>query len=305
MLPPMKTIPPVERVLTEAAGIAGNALVVGIGSLALPVVVPIAAAGIAAVSAAALGTYLATETGGAILSELRRRARLREPHPESPSLRGTPTPEELVGNLRERPRTLAVRLRIGSRLADLAPTLDSGNRYYETGKGAKRIASRGRGFKGWLEDHRIKASYGTLMRYKRLATRLRTLLELDERLPLEWLLPHSVLGQEIPRDLLAQHAVARRRLARLLHNHWNFSRLQEHVDAALGIPRLIQARQARASRGKHIGSDTSRHPNLEEMAMENTRRELGRFLQESNLPPKSECLRRDALDWLNSIVPGR
>ncbi len=75
----------VQYVLREAAGIAGDVARFYIGSLALPVLAPVAAAGVAALSAAALGRWIAKRTGGAVLAELRRRARLRVPGPGSRS----------------------------------------------------------------------------------------------------------------------------------------------------------------------------------------------------------------------------
>ena len=182
MLRPMNKA--LRYALREAAGIAGDTARFYVGALALPVVVPVAVAGVAALSAAALGSWIVGTTGSAILSELRRRARLREPRPESPSLRGTPTPGEITADGLATPRTLAIRLRLGSRLADLEPTLDSGTHYNISATGARRFAARGRGVKGWLEDNRIGIGYGTLMRYKRLAIRLRRHLGLDQRLPL-------------------------------------------------------------------------------------------------------------------------
>lgn len=70
----------VQYVLREAAGIAGDVARFYIGSLALPVLAPVAVAGVAALSTAALG-----RTVGAVLAELRRRARLRVPGPGSRS----------------------------------------------------------------------------------------------------------------------------------------------------------------------------------------------------------------------------
>lgn len=282
----------VLHALRETAGVLGDATRVTVGSLALPVVAPALLAGVAAFSAVALGTWLATATGSTILDELHRRARLRAPRPPSPSLRGTPTSKELAADALSRPRTLAIRLRIGSRLADLAPTLDTDNRYDISCSGAKRIAGRGRGVKGWMEDNRIPLNYSTLMRYKRLAVRLRALLSLDERLPLEWILPHSFSTTPIPPDLLSQYATARRRLAKLLRAHWNFNRLREHVDEALGIPRLLHVRHARGA-AVHI-------PVCEETRMENTKRELIDFLRESHLPPRQEKLRRSAIEWFSA-----
>ena len=285
ILPPMNNT--VKYALREAAGIAGDVARVAIGAPLLPVAVPVALAGVAAFTVVALGASLASETGRAVLGELRRRARLRAPKPPSPSLRGTPTPRELVEEAGKKPRTLAVRLRIGSRLADLAPTLDSGNVYEVSGRGAKRISGRGRGVRGWLEDNRIKVNYGTLMRYKRLAVRLRALLELDERIPLEWVLPGVDFRREVPPELLGQYGVAKRWLGKLLRGYWNFSRLAEHVDKELGLVRLPRVR-----RGGNVF--------LDEGLLENTKRELVGFLEASDLPPREERLRLQALGWLGS-----
>jgi hypothetical protein len=271
-----------QYTLSEAAGIAGATARFYAGALALPVVVPVAVAGVAALSAAALGTWIAGATGRAILSELHRRARLRAPRPPSPSLRGTPTPKEFAADAAVRPRTLAVRLRIGSRMADLAPTLDRGNHYDVSPTGAKRIRGRGRGVRGWLEDNRIGMNYATLMRYMRLAVRLRTLLGLDERLPLEWLLPGAAVAGKVPLELQGQYAAAKRKLVRLMREHWNFSRLQSHVDRALGVRKLPRA-------GRSVGKP------LEEVLADNVRRELADFLQARDLPPKQEALRRKAV----------
>ena len=273
-----------RHTLREAAGIAGDTARFYAGAFALPVVLPVAVAGVAALSAAAIGTWIAGTTGRAILSELRRRARLRAPRPPSPSLRGTPTPQELADDAAEKPRTLAVRLRLGSRLVDLAPTLDSGNHYDISPSGAKRIRGRGRGMRGWLADNHVKVNYSTLMRYMWLAVRLRTLLGLDDRLPLEWLLPGVAPGVEVPRELLSQYSTAKRKLAGLLRENWNFSRLQSHVDKALGLRRL--PRPGRAGR---------RSRPLDEALAENVRCELAAFLQERNLPPRLAALQREAL----------
>ena len=194
----------------------------------------------------------------------------------------------MAADAAERPRTLAVRLRIGSRLADLAPTLDRGNRYDVSPTGAKRIRGRGRGVRGWLEDNRVGMNYSTLMRYMRLAVRLRALLELDARLPLEWLLPGAAASAEVPAALQGQYATAKRKLAHLMRAHWNFSRLQAHVDGALGLRRLPRPGRAKGQP-------------LDGFLADNVRHELADFLQAGDLPPKLEALRRDAL---HSFMPG-
>lgn len=230
--------------------------------------------------------FVATETGAAILGELRRRGRLRAPHPESPSLRGTPTAEELKVDCGISPRTLRIRLRMGSRLADLEPTLDNGNRYTESSTGTKRIQSRGRGLRGYLSDNRIPVSYSTLMRYRRLALRLRQLLRLDARLPLEWLLPGEAPDHPLPAALQAQYATARRKLSRLLRDHRNFDRLRKHVDAKLGIPDLLPLR-----RGKPAAPGTPDH-------LEATMRAFARFAAETDLSPELAVHRDRFTRWL-------
>ncbi|MBR4251065.1 MAG: hypothetical protein IKQ15_02040 [Kiritimatiellae bacterium] len=266
------------------------------------------------VTAAAFVGFLATETGAAILGELRRRGRLRTPHPESPSLRGTPTAQELKADCTISPRTLRVRLRLGSRLADLGPTLDSGNHYRESPTGAKRIQSRGRGLRGYLTDNRIAASYSTLMRYRRLALRLRRLLQLDSRLPLEWLLPGESPGRPLPAELQVPYSTARRRLDRLLREHRNFDRLRKHVDAKLGIPELLTIRRT-AHRAKEAGKSCRRLPKQKPLhcqsvvlgdytvtpspsRLDATMRAFARFLHERDLPVKLAVHRDRFAQWL-------
>ena len=277
----------VKHALREAASVAGEYARIAGAAPILPFAGAAVLAGAAAAGTAALGTWIVSAAGRTILGELRRRARLRAPRPPSPSLRSTPTAAELAADAAKHPRTLAIRLRLGSRLADLAPTLDTGNRYATARTGSRRIAGRGRGLKGWLADNRVTVNYSTLMRYKRLAVRLRALLHLDDRLPLEWLLPGASPDRDIPSSLLPQYASARRKLARLLRDHRNFSRLARHVDTALGIPRLPSVRRKAPLP-------------LDDALLENTRRELASFIQARDLPPRQEKLRQTALHWLAS-----
>ena len=272
------------------------------------------------VTATAFLGFLATETGAAILGELRRRGRLRAAHPESPSLRGTPTAEELKADCAVSPRTLRVRLRLGSRLADLEPTLDSGNRYRESPTGAKRILSRGPGLRGYLADNRIGASYSTLMRYRLLALRLRQLLQLDPRLPLEWLLPGESPDRPLPADLQVPCSTARRRLSRLLRGNWNFDRLRKHVDAELGIPELLTVRRTtrRAEESARLRRRRAKQKPIHcrsvvlgdytvttsPSRLEATMHAFARFLRERDLP-RTLAIRRDRFArWLaGAAVP--
>ena len=252
------------------------------------------------VTSAAFVGFLATETGAAILGEIRRRNRLRVPQPKSPSLRGTPSAKELQRDWGIAPRTLHIRLRMGSRLADLEPTLDSGNYYAESPTGAKRIQSRGRGMRGYIADNRLKVSYSTLMRYRLLALRLRQLLQIDARLPLEWLLPGEAPDRDLPGDLQAPFSTASRQLARLLREHRNFDRLRKHVDAKLGIPELIAVRHtkktARLRKSLIIGDYAV---NANPVRMESTMRSFARFLKERNLSPGLTVHRDRFARWLS------
>lgn len=299
-LPPMMN--PLKTALRKTSSVAGAATDIFLSDMPHPAVFPLALASVAAVTAVALGTFLATETGLAILSELRRRKRLKEPQPESPSLRGKPTPEEIEADGTLEPRTLSIRLRLGSRLADLEPTVDSGTHYEVLKGGARRIAARGRGVKGWLADRRITINYSTLMRYKRLAVRLRRLLELDARLPLEWLLPGEQASRKVPEELERPFFLARRRLRKLMGEQRNFSRLSRYVEQKLGIERLLSVRR-NGSPAKPVGKRMvvgSRSVLLEDTQVEATRREMAQFLSTPGRTPRLEKLRCEALEWLET-----
>lgn len=278
---------------------------------------PVVAPAVLALAAGVFGTYLASETGLALVRELKRRQRLREKLPESPSLRGTPTPEEIEADGAIEPRTLTVRLRLGSRLADLEPTLDSRLRYTELRNGQKRIKSRAPGLKGWLNDRRISVNYSTLVRYKKLAQRLRQVLALDDRLPLEWLLPGAVPGMEIPADLREQYATAKRRMARLLREHRNFSSLARYAEDKLGVRQLLAVRRARrrAEEDRWVRRRLAKNAranaaaiakrgkfsvNLVPDRVEATKQELIRFLQARDLPRPLEHLRNKVIHWMRT-----
>jgi hypothetical protein len=281
-------------------------------------VIPLAAA--LAVAPVAFAGFLATDTGRLLLRELRRRQRLREKRPASPSLRGTPTATELDADGALVPRTLTIRLRLGSRLADLEPTIDNTLRYTTLPTGAKRIRSRAPGLKGYLADHRVAVPYATLMRYKKLAVRLRQLLALDPRLPLEWLLPGAAPDRPLPPDLLAPFDTARRRLSKLLRTHRTFQALSLYVDTKLGIPQLLSVRRAtrrreaaaRArrvdARGRALHAHSrsvvlyGRTVTLVPSRVDATKRALVQFLRDRDLSSPLLHLRNKTLHWLSSVA---
>ena len=277
--------------------------------------IPVATA--LAVTPIAFASFLATDTGRLLLRELRRRRRLRAKRPASPSLRGTPDPREIAADGTLAPRTLLVRLRLGSRLADLAPTLDNSLRYRTLSNGKKHIASRNGGMKEYLADHRIPVNYSTLQRYRRLAERLRQLLALDPRLPLEWLLPGGAPDRPLPPDLAVPYQTARRRLHRLLREHRNFSALSRCVDAKLGIPELIAVRRtarrkAEAARARRFEARRRAvsapavvlgncRVTISPSRVEATKRALVQFLRDRRLPPPLVHLRNKTLHWLVTV----
>ncbi len=305
---------PLREILSNTSRVAQDASCIFRESH--PLLAPLAFAAFGGITLAAFGTFVLTATGGAILSEIRRRHRLAAPRSASPSLRGTPGRDEIAADCAEVPRTLRVRLRLGSRLADLAPTLDAAPRCTVSSGGARRFASRGPGLKGWLEGNRIETGYSTLIKYRTLAVRLRQLLGLDARLPLEWLLPGNGPDSGLPVDLRSQYFAAKRRLSKLLREHPNASRLRRHVDAALGIPRLLRirraTRRARQSAGErrwvakcrdiHCESVVigDRCVLLDESLAESTKREFILFLKSPDLPPRLDALRSRALNWLHT-----
>ena len=192
---------------------------------------------------------------------------------------------------------------MGSRLADLEPILDSGNRYTESPTGAKRIKSRGRGMRGYLADNRIAVSYSTLMRYRRLALRLRQLLQLDARLPLEWILPGEAPERPLPADLRTQYATARRRLSRILRDHRNFDRLRKHVDAELGIPELLTLRRTAHHRPEVRNPYPGHTVTATPARLDATMRAFACFLSEKDLSPGLAGHRDRFIRWLAETVP--
>ena len=161
-----------------------------------PTAIPLQTAGSLALFTGALAAHLAGYGGKRILARLRRRVSPPDPlppaAPQAPvSLRGIPVPEDIEDVWDLDPRTLCGRLRIGSRLADLEPTLDSRFLFKKTRHGSRRIRARQPGLKGWMRKNVPAVKYSTAMHYKKLATRLRQLIGLDARIPLEWLLPDN------------------------------------------------------------------------------------------------------------------
>ena len=216
----------------------------------------------------AIAVHLVFYGGRRLLSRLRRHVSPPEPLPPAApqaavSLRGVPTPEEIEEEWDIAPRTLSGRLRIGSRLADLKPTLDSRFVFGKTRNGARRIVARQPGLKGWLKKNVPDVKYSTAMHYKKLASRLRQLIGLDARIPLEWLLSDN--GEDFsilsPTDREAA-AQAKAKLSRLLEENPNFTHLTRAVESGLGIMRMVAIRRIQPPKpGRGRNRKSKENPN--------------------------------------------
>ena len=147
-------------------------------------------------SPALFGLLLARRGVRALVRKILRDSRCRETVP-SPSLRGAPIKEDIDSVWAETPRTMLSALRLGSRLLDLEPTVDNSRVWKEDPLTGKRtVVFRHAGIKGWLQEHCPGVQYNTAMRYKKLASRLRTVCGVAGNIPFEWLLPDAAVPTE-------------------------------------------------------------------------------------------------------------
>ena len=241
------------------------------------------------------------------------------PNP-SPSLRGTPSPEDIQDLWNTDPRGLCARLRVGSRLADLEPTLDNTFVFKTNRAGSRRITARQPGLKGWLRKNTPDIKYSTAMHYKKLATRLRRLIGLDVRIPLEWLLPD--VGTLPPQPAAPPPperraaAIAREKLHDLLSGTPKYTHLVRTVEQKLGIMRMVTVRRIqppvpgrgiRGRRGKNtmnpLVSRVARHglvATVDEPRSAAFWDALRKILGEQNPDPETRRLQSDIRDWLNA-----
>ena len=254
-----------------------------------------------------LAAFALTEIGSWCIGEIGRQIRIREKRPASPSLRGTPTPADLAAPWSASPRTLRDRLRLGSRLADLDPTLDHTISRTTLPSGKTLFRARPGGMKGWLADRRVAIPYSTAMRYKKLAQRLRQILDLDDRIPLEWLVDGLPSAKTLPSALVPQYQSARRRLSRLLRENPNLKALSLATDKALGILRIVAIRKATGRQRKNVKtSDFSvishgRSVTVGPARLEATKSAISRILNTANLSGSARHLRNRLYRWLSGI----
>ena len=277
---------------------------------------------------AVLGTHLLYYGGRALVRRIHNH--FNPPPPPappkpSPSLRGTPSPEDIQDLWDTDPRCLCTRLRIGSRLADLEPTLDNTFVFKENRAGRRRIVARQPGLKGWLRKNTPEVKYSTAMHYKKLATRLRQLIGLDSRIPLEWLLSDSIDGPakiaELSPSDQASAATAKSKLATLLAENPKLTRLTRTVEQKLGIMRMVTIRRIqppKTGRGRHRkpvkkseNSLVSRVAHGGWMASGDEERSrafwdaIRKVLGEQNPDWETRKLQSDIREWLNAPLQAR
>ena len=266
---------------------------------------------LAALTPPIIAAFALTEIGAWAIDEIRRQIRIREKRPASPSLRGTPKPDEIADLWTAMPRTLRIRLCIGSRLSDLDPTLDHTISRSTLPNGKTVFHARKGGVKGWLEDRRVPVPYSTVMRYKKLAQRLRSVLQLDEKLPLEWLIDGLPDGQELPDGLSGLFQSARQRLEIILRDNRTFKALSLYADKMLGIVRLVTVRKApRRRREGGMKNDERRDfsvisqdriVNAEPARVEATKEAMGRVLKADNLSGRALHLQNRLRHWIATV----
>lgn len=124
------------------------------------------------------------------------------------SLNAAPDEADVAAQWRRTRGSLVERLRFGSLLLDLEPTVDSTPIYRLNRAGTREvIVARNPGLKGWLRQHCREVGYVTAMRYKSLARKVQVACGLPREVPLAWILP----GGAAPRD--AQGAPSAKALA--------------------------------------------------------------------------------------------
>jgi hypothetical protein len=275
----------------------------------------------------ALAAHILWYGGKALLDRIRNHVSPPEPvGPAAPqasvSLRGIPTREDIKDEWEIDPRTLPARLRIGSRLADLEPTLDSRFVFKKTRNGIRRIVARQPGLKGWMKKNVPTIKYSTAMHYKKLATRLRQLIGLDARIPLEWLLPGNEedITSLSPSDRQAT-AAAKTKLSRLLADNPKITQLTRAVESKLGIMRMVTIRRIqlpRPGRGKRRKKQKNANSSLmsrvtrggfsataDEMRTKAFLEAIRRILGERNPDSETRRLQSDIRDWLNAPLQAR
>jgi hypothetical protein len=153
----------------------------------------------------------------------------------TPSLRGAPERKDIDSVWSEAPRTMLSALRLGSRLLDLEPTVDNSRVWKENPhSGRREVVFRHAGIKGWMQRNCPAVPYSTAMRYKKLASRLRTLCGVPGNIPLEWLLPDSPMPPAEGLDAKTFSAIEKGRQA--------MEKILAETKSLRGLDRVVEKR---------------------------------------------------------------
>jgi hypothetical protein len=191
------------------------------------------------------GLLLAQRGVRALVRRILYSSRQREAA-SAPSLRGTPGRKDIDSAWEKRPRTMQDALRLGSRLLDLEPTVDNSRVWKENPHtGRREVVFRHAGIKGWLQRNCPAVPYSTAMRYKKLASRLRTVCGLPGNIPLEWVLPDSPMppAEGLDSKTLAAIEKGRRALGKILAEAKSLRGLDRVVEREMNLVRLPRKNQ--------------------------------------------------------------
>jgi hypothetical protein len=148
------------------------------------------------------------------------------------------------------------------------------------------------------------------MRYKKIAQRLRRVLELDDRLPLEWAMSGLPENQSLAPDLASRLAAASRHLAKILRESPSLAALSREVERKLGIVRLVTVRKARRKNGKRTMKNKEfsvisrgRMANISPGRVESTKAAMAQVLRAKNLVGSALHLQNRLKKWLSGQRP--
>jgi hypothetical protein len=250
------------------------------------------------------GLLLAQRGVRALVRRILYASRQRESAP-APSLRGAPDRKDIDSAWEKRPRTMQDALRLGSRLLDLEPTVDNSRVWKENPQtGRREVVFRHAGIKGWLQRNCPAVPYSTAMRYKKLASRLRTVCGAPGNVPLEWLLPDSPMPPAEGLDIktLATIEKGRRTMGKILAEAKSLRGLDRVVEREMNLVRLPRKNQAitvishdkpTAKNGKFskgVGEGQKKQPTVAEEAEKERRERLLAAMQQAIERPEGRQL---------------
>ena len=163
------------------------------------------------------------------------------------STRKPPTPEALEAAWAKSRRSLEWKLRLGSMLEDLEPSVDQS--YIRDDDGA--VVGREPGIRGWLMEHCVEVfdHYKTAMGYKALAHRFRLAIDLPEPFTLEDVL--DALSESIESIEAKEKAERDARLAKVK----NSANIAATEVAAEGVAGAQEAPRSGAAEGREASCE--------------------------------------------------